>query len=500
MATDHTYKEILTANQFSRKMGESFYWGCTTRTVQESKLFPVSAYIAGSYLNAFYRYPELIRRITDQISPEEIGDRARQTGIPINTIITYVVQQFYAGGRQILLDMGMLKPSDVLDDTLLVYDFVERVLTSFHRNHGHLIPQDAGMKNAVHSAQQTERMEGEAIGVTAGDRLHTAFTKFMPAVSTYGFLSHCECRLSFFNHGPYKTEGGHQMLVRDAVNLAENDLPWLDGIAAEIPYNNLTAAVIMKDTEFDIVDDFGSFEASPSYDNDNIVALGLYTSDLLSDGYLPVHMDSPEALAELLEDLTEKFQRATGELWQLMAGWTRTQMLEAGLLVYSGVGREFAHIAGVYEQDDWWQVDDQARRFYPLLNDEYGNAIIGELVGYLSLSTQQLSPHHVERFNGGRSEMWTPIPYSVLADDDWTSSVGSMSTGGTDLPAKTGLWQTTQGKLTLDELNRRVREFRPTGWDLRHYDDDTFRKAHPDDHRPFEAVGQAVPGQVSSGA
>ena len=93
--------------------------------------------------------------------------------------------------------------------------------------------------------------------------------------------------------------------------------------------------------------------------------------------------------------------------------------------------------------------------------------------------------------------MWTPIPYSVLADDDWTSTIGSMSTGGTDLPAKTGLWQTTQGKLTQDELNRRVRDFRPAGWDLRHYDDDTFRKAHPDDPRPFEAVGsQAVSGGV----
>ncbi|MBO0813389.1 MAG: hypothetical protein J2P23_15290, partial [Microlunatus sp.] len=485
---------ILRANQFQRKLSESFYWGLTTRTVQESKLYPVSAYIAGSYLNAWYRWPELIRRVGDAMSPEDIGERARMGGMSINSLTTYLLLQFFSGGRQILIDMGLVRPADALDDLMYIYDFAERVLAAYHRNHYHVIPQDANMKNQIHSTLQTERLENEAIGVSPGDRLHSAFAKFMPAVSTYGFLSHCECRLSFFNHGPYPTNAGHQMLVRDMLDLAECDLPWMDGIAAEIPYNNLTAVVVMKDTDFYIVDDFGSFEARPAYDNSNLVAVGLYTSDYLSDGYIPVHMDSADDLADILEDLSEKFLKATADLWQTMAGWTRTQMLEAGLLVYSGVGREFAHIAGVYEQADWWEVDDQARRFYPLLNDEYGNAIIGELVGLLSLSSQQWSPHHIERFRGGRSEMWTPIPYSVLADDDWTSTVGPMSTGGTDLPPKTGMWQTTQGKLTLEECNRRAREFRPANWDLRWYDDDVFLKSNPEDPRLAwpAAGGEAV--------
>ncbi len=206
------------------------------------------------------------------------------------------------------------------------------MLAGYHRNNHHNLPIDANMKNQIHTARETERLEGEALGVTPGDRLHAAFSRFLPAASTYGFLAQCECRLGFFNHGPYRTADGHQMLVRDLLSLGEGDLPWMDGIAADIPYNNLTATVIMKDTEFTIVDDFGSFEASPAYDNDNLVAVGLYTSDYLSDGYIPVHMDSADALAEHLEDLTEKLENATAELWRLMAGWTRTQMVEAGLL------------------------------------------------------------------------------------------------------------------------------------------------------------------------
>jgi len=305
----------------------------------------------------------------------------------------------------------------------------------------------------------------------------------MATCSAYGFLSHCECRLSFNNHGPYRTRGGTEMLVRDMIDLAECDYPWMDGVAADIPYNNLTAIVIMKDTHFHIVDDWGSFEATPGYDADNIVAVGLYTSDHLSDGYIPVHMDSASDLADFLEDLREKMVEATRGMWKMMAGWSRDQMIDAGLLVYSGVLKDLAHFAGVYEQDDWFQVDEQAQRFKPLMNDEYGGSLIAEIVGYVSLSTQQRSEYHMTKRSDARGEMWTSVPLSILADDDWTSTVGPIGPGSTSLPVKTAPWTTTRGKLDNAENNRLAKEFRPTGWDLRFYDDDAFVKWNPDDPR-----------------
>ena len=68
------------------KVADSFYFQCTTRTVQESKLFPVNPYIALSYYNAWYRYPELLRKIDAAMPAEEIGDRARSVGSYVNTI------------------------------------------------------------------------------------------------------------------------------------------------------------------------------------------------------------------------------------------------------------------------------------------------------------------------------------------------------------------------------------------------------------------------------
>jgi hypothetical protein len=313
----------------------------------------------------------------------------------------------------------------------------------------------------------------------------------MAALSAYGFLSHCECRLSFSNHGPYKTEGGHEMLVRDAVDLAECDYPWMDGAASMVDYNNLTVPVIMKDTHFNMVDDWASFEATPSYESDNIVAVGLYTSDFLSEGYIPVHMDNASDLADYLDHLRDELEQATAEMWKMMAGWTRDQMIDAGLLVYAGVVKDLAHFAGVYEQDDWFKVEERAQRFKPLMNDEYGGSLIAEIVGLVSMSSQNRSEHHMAKFTDAPGEMWTQIPYSALVDDEWTSSVGPIRSGSTTLPEKTAKYTTTQGKLTQDECNRLAREFRSTAHDLRHYDDDAWVKHHPDDPKAAELEAAA---------
>jgi hypothetical protein len=177
---------------------------------------------------------------------------------------------------------------------------------------------------------------------------------------------------------------------------------------------------------------------------------------------------------------------ATTEMWKMMAGWSREQMIDAGLLVYYGVLKDLAHFAGVYEQDDWFMVDERVQRFKPLFNDEYGGALIAEIVGYVSLQSQQLSEYHMAKFSNARGEMWTPIPYSVLVDDEWTPTVGEIRPGTSSLPAKTAPYTTTRGKLSLDECNRLAKEFRPSAWHLRHYDDEAWIKNHPTDPRANE--------------
>src|ERR1700687_2906294 len=123
MPSRHSYVDLLEANHWIRKVSDSFFWQCTTRTVQESKLFPVNPYICLSYYNAWYRYPELLRKVDAALPAEEIGDRAREVSSYVNLLTTSLISQFYLGARQFQIDMGLLRPTDAIDDVMFVMDF-----------------------------------------------------------------------------------------------------------------------------------------------------------------------------------------------------------------------------------------------------------------------------------------------------------------------------------------------------------------------------------------
>jgi hypothetical protein len=479
MTSNYTYAQLLEDNAWIRKSSDVFYWQCTTRTVQESKLFPVNPYIALSYYNCWYRYPDLLRKIDAAMPAEEIGDRAREVSTGVNTIMMGIIQQFYLGGRQFLIDMGMINATDGIDDIKFVLDFARRINLGYHRQNSYILNSDDNNKGQMHPERTLQVFEADALGCKPGDKLHTSVVRFLATASQYAFLKNCECRLGINNSGPYKV-GNNEMLVRDFVDLAEGDYPWLDGVTSDIEHNNLTLPVIMKDTHFNIVDDWGSFEATPAYDHGNMIAVGLYTSDYLSNGYLPVHMDNASDMADYLDHMRDTMAVATSELWKRISGWTRDQMIDAGALVYFSVAKDLAHFAGVYEQNDWMLLEDRTQRLKPIMNDEYGNHAIAELVGYVSLSSQQNNPYNMNKWSNQPNDMWSAIPYSVLEGDEWTASVGPIRGGSTSLPPKTEKWTTTQGKLTQDECNSAARNFTsgPVAAGSKIYDDSWIKYNH----------------------
>ena len=81
---------------------------------------------------------------------------------------------------------------------------------------------------------------------------------------------------------------------------------------------------------FNIMDDWGSFESDPEFKDEHIVGVGLYTSDPLSDGYAPIGMESREELTRTFTDLNEKVKQAMSALWMRIAGWSRSTSAPSG--------------------------------------------------------------------------------------------------------------------------------------------------------------------------
>lgn len=458
-----TYAQLLETNNIMQVCGDETYFLCVTRTVQESKLFPVSSYMLLSYLNAFYRYPTLLRKIEKRMPAEKIADRVRNMSSKIQAIGTgWCMIGFYLLGREMLINMGMIRPQDAAEDVAYVMNFWKRYQMAWHRNDGHVTNKEAGHRSQILPERRIQVFHADLYPCQDGDELHTAADKFLATVSQYAFLVACESRISMSNHGPYNLGDGREMLVRDFFDLAEGDLPWLDGVASDVPFNRLTVTTAVKDTHFYLVDDWGSFDSRPEYKGENMCGVGLYTSDELSETHTPVGMGSRKELTETFDRYVDIFKDATTKLWKRIAGYSRNQMLDAGALTYYAIIKDMAHVAGVYEVDDWMKFDERAERFRGLLNDEYSNELLGALVVPLTLPSHQCHEYTMMQHSNAPKRVHSPISYAILSGEDYVASVGDgIRPGITYLPPKVDRYRTTQGVMTLAEFNQRCGSFTP---------------------------------------
>ncbi len=478
-----SYEQILVTNNLLRTAGDETYFLGLTRTVQESKFFPVSAYILLGYFNSFYRYPALLRKIERNMSAEDLANRVRNVNSKCQSAIAnWCLTNFYLLGREMLINMGCIRPHDAAEDVCYVLDFWRRFNLAARREDGHITCKEGGHRSQLLPERRIQVFHADLYPCEHGDPLHAATDKFIAAVSQYAVLVACESRACMSNHGPYKLGEGKELLVREFYDLAEGDMPWLDGIAEEIPHARLTVTTAVKDTHFYIVDDWGSFESKPEYRSTNLCGIGLYTSDELSETHIPVGMGSKEQLTETLVQYAEIFRRTTAKLWQRFAGYSRNQLVDAGALTYFAVIKDFAHVAGCYDADDWNKIDERAERFRVLLNDEYSNQMMGSHFVNLDCPSHQCHEYTMMHHSDLPTRSYSPLSTALLQETDYVPTVGNeIGPGITYLPEKVDRYRTTQGLMGLAELNQRTRDFVPQLCTEKfRFLDDTWVKYHYD--------------------
>jgi hypothetical protein len=466
--------ELLRLNAFIQRTENVQVHNLLTRTAQESKLFPIMPYMMLSFVDAYYRYPSLLRGASEFVTPEQCGIRAREVTTQLTKLTSFVALQFYLNGRDILIRMGLLGPTDNLEDLWFVTDWFERFLLSYHRNSRHLWTEDAWNIAQELPERTLQVFESDAFAVD--EKLLSAAGRFMATATQYSFLVGCESRVGLQASGPYRIGNGLLMHTRDFLNLGEGDLPWMDGIASGVQYNNLTAVLITRDVSVEI-NDWGTVVTDPAEYRGSIVGVGLYTSDFLCDRYIPVGMGSRTELTETLEGLTELLMSTTRALYERFSGMSLKEMTNVGAAAYFRCAVDFSHIAGTYREDVWSSIDDRAERFREIMTEEYAlDAYVDDMVtmsGYAGgASDYYLNPvsyaswrragntrGHLPR-NGRRS---FTVPAHVLVDHDYSLRADQSASSGLlhrTLPPKKTNYLTTQGRVSVEALNEMARSFK----------------------------------------
>jgi hypothetical protein len=460
-------------NAFLSKADDVIIYNCITRTAQESKLFPLMPYLMLCFYDAYYRFPDLLREASQHITPEECGHRARQVSTLPSKLSAWGTLNFYLNGRASLIKLGLLRPEDNLEDLVFMCDWWERYSRSFHRNSGHEWTYDQNDIAPELPEHTLQVLEADAWAVD--DRLRKAASRFIATGTQYLFLANCESRLTLQGSGPYRLGDNLMMHTRDFMNLGNSDYTWMDGVADDIPYNNLTLSVITRDVSIEVTD-WASVYTDPEDYQDNIVGVGLYTSDFLSDRYEPVGMGSPAELSDTLEEMTALMAAATRKLYERLTQMDARQMTEAGIYVYLYAASGFSHMAGTFEHAQWEFIDQRTERLWAIHNEEYSlDSYLDNFVLMSGLQASQsdyyIHPVSYEGWRRGSAPRGPlpapgrnafPVPATVLIDHDYPARVNPNGladcVGSNHLPGKSAGWLTSKGRLTQAERNRAARE------------------------------------------
>ena len=333
------------------------------RTSYSSQLIPVTAYILVACCETFYRYPEMMRVIDAAMPAEEIGRAGRRPGSNVNSVYLWSISNFFLTGRKVLTAMD---PS--LDDPEAAYtvlDFWDRAARAFRG--------DDGTRQAVDADGVVRPYADDVIatllaGVTAvdSDEERARLKRFNATLVNYLFLLYFDTRVGTGDTGPYPLPDGRVLVVRDFYRMGRSDFWWSD-VAADVPYDHLTAALVLDGVDVHITD-FGSSNTTPEDYLDHLVGFALFTTDTPDRSLRPVPLDEIDGLVKIV-------RKVNAQHYRNVAAMSRDEMIRAGAYVYFTFLKPFAEAAGVADQLDWSVPRDLPEPVYQLLSGINGEDV-----------------------------------------------------------------------------------------------------------------------------
>ena len=342
------------------------------RTSLESKLIPVTAYIVVACAESYLRYPDMMRSIDAVMPAEEIGRQARRPGCQVDTCFLWSIANFPLVGRKVF---GMLDPSlDTPDRMYTILDFWERAALAY-RGDGTRQAWDTDSATPYDATTVSTLLAGVTDVDDPDER--TRIKRFNATLVNHLFLLYFDTRAGYGDTGPYAVPGhdGRLLLVRDFYRLGHSDFPWSD-VARGVPYQNLTAALVLDDVEFRVTD-FGTSNHTPEDYLDHLVGFGLFTTDGCEPGEV-----RPVPLTEL-DDIVAAVRVAQADHYRQIAAMSRDEKIRCGAYVYFSFLRPFAVEAGCADELDWTVPRDLPGPAYELLSAIEGdNAAVDEETEY----------------------------------------------------------------------------------------------------------------------
>jgi len=349
-------------DRWIRYHSEVAYVLTSQRTALESALIPVSAYILVACVEAYRRYPEMIRAISNAASPENLGRAGHRLATQIDPVHLWAVPNFPLVGRKVLMAAGLVDRDDDEQRLATIFDFWSRAAHAYRFEDGTHQAWDADGAATPYRAFIDEIVD--ACTPIGADRVRVS--RLNALLTSYLFLLWFDTRSGYQDTGPYVLADGRVLLVRAYNRLGVSHFPWSADVATGMPHREVLGAFVLRDVDLRVTD-FGTSVTRPDDYWPHVERFAFFDT---SDGTLDVIPGTAQ------DALAAEAKRAQRHLYRTIAGMERRAKIDAGAYVYFTFLRPFAELAGV-ELD--WTVPRASLDLYPFLELIDGSATPPEM-------------------------------------------------------------------------------------------------------------------------
>jgi hypothetical protein len=317
-------------------------------TEGESGLIPRQEYEAMGLMNCWFMHPKWLRAIEDRVGRQGVVDIAsvarREIGTKVNMLHIWAMATAPSFGRGIALELGLHEEDYQGDRIRDAFGVVRRMYKGFWGT-GPILTSMKGYRAEVLDRDWIDRFSADRTDLaTETDR--ATFQRFQGAAELMGFLLHFDNRLGVSDHGPYPTNDGGFVIVRD-IFLNEPAWPWNDP-ASPLPWSVTTAMFFGPDSGLDVqVIDISTAFTDPANYVPYIQGVAAYvrpTWDAPMSDVTALSLDDMAALRGQIET-------QSAALYGRIAAMDERTKIEAGALTYTaGFALPFARAAGMVDE------------------------------------------------------------------------------------------------------------------------------------------------------
>jgi hypothetical protein len=324
-----------------------------------------------------YQY-NILKKIANKISPEEIARRSKTLGAPLNQLAFCSIAMLYLHGRaEVIFDnltkktQGktniIVEPETKKKETKFILDFWSRLSPHYLNDESLIIDNN---KITFLSDEYINKLKDQMIPISKNKELVKELKQTIAQMTILNFLSAADCRMGIFEHGPYYFEDNPEPLIFKEFKIFQHERKQYDPISDIIPLKttipspipNVIFGMTLRDMNKLEFNNWGTLFADPSDFTSNITSIGIWTKEpmLIKNMRYPNKMGSLITLSpKILDELNEFAKNGTKELYVKFSNWSHIKKLMLGAGIYANsILSACARFVGLEKDFNWtWALD-----------------------------------------------------------------------------------------------------------------------------------------------